>query len=147
MHDAGPVGAAPAVLIAQDKAHARLSLHAWVAQQYPHCRVLDATDAAEACRLALAERPAVVLVDIDMHDARGFEVLRALRTALPQAHLLALSLFHADAYRDYAAGAGAEACLSLTLSGPKLKDTLATFLAPSRGPHPRRAGTRAGSGT
>jgi len=127
-----PLGPATplALLIAEDKEHALRSLHDWVTHEYPLCRVSHAATAAEARRLALAERPAVILVDIDMHDAKGFEILRVLRTELPGAHLIALSMFHAEAWRDYAAGAGARACLSLATADSKLKETIAALLAP-----------------
>jgi DNA-binding NarL/FixJ family response regulator len=130
-----PLRAAPfALLIAEDKIHTRQLLQDWVTHEYPRCRISHAANAEDARRVALAERPAVILVDIDMHDARGFEILRVLRIALPEAHLIALSMFQADAYRDYAAGAGAQACLSMATTGSKLKDTIGALLAPSRGP-------------
>jgi DNA-binding NarL/FixJ family response regulator len=127
----------PSLLIAEDKIHALQSLDDWVRHAYPLCRVCHAATAADARRLALAERPTVVLVDIDMHDALGFEILRVLRTELPDAHLIALSMFHAEAWRDYAAGAGAKACLSLATSDSQLKDTIEALLTPPRHPTDR----------
>ena len=135
MHDTvAPLSAAPsALLIAEDKVYAAQLLQDWVTQEYPRCRISHAANAEDARRVASVERPAVILVDIDMYDAKGFEILRVLRTDLPEVHLIALSMFHADAYRDYAAGAGAEACLSMAGVGSKLKDMIGALLASSRG--------------
>lgn len=135
MHDPGEsLSAAPsALLIAEDKVYTRQLLQDWVTQEYPRCRISHAANAEDARCVALAEHPAVILVDIDMHDSKGFEILRVLRTALPKTHLIALSMFQADAYRDYAAGAGAEACLSMAIVDSKLKATIGALLTPLRG--------------
>ena len=117
-----------ALLIVEQGSGVRHLLHEWVRAEHPDCRLLQATSAAEARRIAGAERPVLVFVNLDMRDNEGFDALRALRTELPQAHLIALSLFHADAYRDYAAGAGAEACLPMAVLEPRLRDSFDALL-------------------
>ena len=127
-----------ALLVVEDNLHARQWLRDWAERECPKFRLLFAAGLDEARRLARAHRPAVALVDIDMHDARGFEILRLLSSVAPDVHLIALSMFNAEAYRDYAAGAGAKACVSLATSDSKLKDTVGALLGSSRGDPPGR---------
>jgi DNA-binding NarL/FixJ family response regulator len=44
-------------------------------------RIAEATDGDEALEVALAERPSLVVLDIDLPGASGYEICRALRDA------------------------------------------------------------------
>lgn len=128
-----PLATPSAVLIAADKMSACQLLQDWLTREYPRCRVLHVANPKDARNIALAERPEVILVDIDMPDTRGFEILRVLRTELPDAHLIALSLFDAEVFREYAAGAGAKACLSMAVGDSRLKELIGALLASPHG--------------
>lgn len=72
MSDAGPQ-----VLIVEDEPQMRRFLRATLgAHGY---RLLEAGTAAEALRLASSHNPALVLLDLGLPDAEGFEVTRRLR--------------------------------------------------------------------
>src|SRR5689334_16683999 len=72
MSDAGPL-----VLIVEDEPQMRRFLRATLgAHGY---RLLEAGTAAEALRLATSHNPALVLLDLGLPDAEGFEVTRRLR--------------------------------------------------------------------
>ncbi len=122
--------AAPTVVVAVRHAGCRTRLGQWLAHEYPSCRCLDAVSSEQARHIAISESPAVALVDIDMPAAQGFEILRMLRTLAPRARLVALSAYHAETYRDYAAGAGAAVCLPMGLPDSKLKYAIGALLAP-----------------
>lgn len=54
-------------------------------------RVIEAADGAGALRLAMAERPAIVLLDVRLPDMDGFAVAEALRRAGSPAAILLTS--------------------------------------------------------
>lgn len=70
-------GAAPQVLIADDDQGVRESLKEALRRE--NYRVLVAQDGAEALRRVMNMRPDLVLLDIDMPEPSGLEVLRTIR--------------------------------------------------------------------
>jgi DNA-binding NarL/FixJ family response regulator len=50
----------------------------------------------------------VILLDLDTSDRTGLATLADLRTALPEARLVAMSLLGADGYRQAVLAAGAD---------------------------------------
>jgi DNA-binding response OmpR family regulator len=68
---------APRVLLAEDDRFLRRAAAARLRQQ--GFTVLVAVDGEEALRVARAERPDVVLLDLIMPKLQGFEVLKALK--------------------------------------------------------------------
>jgi DNA-binding NarL/FixJ family response regulator len=63
--------------------------------------------AAEAIREILALRPDVVLLDINLTEGSGFDVLRAVCRQAPEVDFYMLSNFTADPYRQLAERLGA----------------------------------------
>ena len=57
--------------------------------------------------------------------------MRMLKGAVPRAHLIALSTYHAETYRGYAAKAGASGCLSKSSLNAELKNLIDTLLRAS----------------
>jgi DNA-binding NarL/FixJ family response regulator len=53
-------------------------------------------------------RPQVVLVDLGMSDLHGLEAIPQLRSMLPDAGIIALTLLDSGSYRDAALAAGAD---------------------------------------
>jgi len=74
---------------------------------------------AEARRL----RPQVILLDLRMPGISGLDALPLLRDALPEAGIIAVSLFDAGVYRRAALAAGADDFVS--------KETLGADLLPA----------------
>jgi len=130
MHDKRiPDPQAPALLLVEANEFIRARLHDWFQCEFPQYRFLEAASFDQARQLAFAHHPLVALVDIDMPHAEGFDVLRMLRGVIPDAHLIALSMYHAEAYRQYASNAGAIACLSLHMSDSMLRNLVGVVLA------------------
>lgn len=73
--------------------------------------VAEASDGAEALRLAERERPDVVLMDIAMKGMNGLEAAARLREQRPEAKIIILSMHTSEEYVLLALRAGAAAYL------------------------------------
>lgn len=68
------------ILIADDEAHIRLLIEQALEDLVEHdCEILTARDGAEALETILAERPALVFLDVMMPEMDGFEVCRVVK--------------------------------------------------------------------
>jgi DNA-binding NarL/FixJ family response regulator len=68
----------------------------------------EATTAASAIAGILEARPDIVLVDLNLAEGSGFDVLRALHARLPAVEFYMLSNFAAYPYRQLASRLGAK---------------------------------------
>ena len=66
-----------------------------------------ASSATAATRAILETRPEIVLLDVQLADGSGFDVLRAIQTQAPGIDVYMLSNFSADPYRQLAERLGA----------------------------------------
>ncbi len=84
----------------------------------------EAGTVEDAVRLVLAERPDVVLLDVQMPGGGGVEIIRQVANVNPAQRFLALSV--SDAADDVIAiiRAGARGYVTKTISGPKLADAI-----------------------
>jgi len=67
------------ILLADDEPAVRRLVTATLADESRY-QILEASDGAEALRLARAERPAIILLDVNMPELDGIEVCRALKS-------------------------------------------------------------------
>lgn len=79
------MAADPLVLVVDDYADARAMYAAWL--QVSGFRVAEAATAAQALALALAEPPAVVLMDLSLPGLDGLEATRRLKSDPRTAHV------------------------------------------------------------
>lgn len=80
--------------------------------------LVEAADGAEALETAARERPAIVLLDVDMPRLDGIEACRALRTdpRTREATIVILTAAHDDGVAARAAAAGADVFLTKPFS-------------------------------
>jgi NarL family two-component system response regulator LiaR len=84
------------VLIADDHALVRMGIRALIGTEPDMQLVAEATNGAEAIRLALAHPPDVILLDLVMPQTDGIEAIRRIREHQPGARILVLTSFATD---------------------------------------------------
>jgi two-component system, NarL family, response regulator LiaR len=84
------------VLIVDDHAIVREGLRALIDGKPDLTLVGEAVNGEEAVRMALAEKPDVILMDLVMPRMNGIQAIREIRTANPQARILVLTSFAED---------------------------------------------------
>jgi CheY-like chemotaxis protein len=123
------------VVVVDDEADARELLRRLLVEQ--GCRVTCAASADEACN-ALADGPCdVLLTDIGMPDADGYELLRRVRAGGgAQPVTLAVTAFARPEDRDRALAFGFDGHIAKPIDPTRLLQTLARLAtaAPPRGP-------------
>jgi DNA-binding NarL/FixJ family response regulator len=92
----------------------------------PGARVVGvATGADEAMRDILAEHPDVVLLDIQLAQGSGFDVLRALSAQAPEIDVYMLSSSASDPYRHLAARLGARGFFDKATEFARVREAVA----------------------
>jgi len=91
--------------------------------------VAEAGTVAEALRRAELVRPEVVLIDLQLPDGTGIDIINALRTSLPQTHPIVLTSFDDDDALSEALHAGARAFLLKTVRGAEIADVIKSVAA------------------
>jgi two-component system response regulator DevR len=113
------------VFLVEDAALLRTRVEGMLAA-IPGARIVGhAADAESAIRGILAERPDAVVLDIQLAEGNGFDVLRALRARAPEIQVYVLTNFASDAYRQATARLGASGFFDKTNEFERLRDALA----------------------
>jgi len=99
--------AAVRILLVDDHALVRAGMKSLLREIEGVEVVAEASDGAEALRLALQERPDVVLMDIAMKGMNGLDAAARLREQLPAAKVIVLSMHTSEEYVLLALRAGA----------------------------------------
>ena len=92
----------------------------------------EASTAPAAIAGILEAQPDIVLLDLNLREGSGFDVLRALGARLPHVTFCMLSNHAAYPYRDLAGRLGARAFLDKTKQFEQARDLIAT-LAKTKG--------------
>ncbi len=113
------------VYLVEDSAPLRERLHAMLAA-LPGVEVSgEAASAAEAIRGIVAVKPDAVVLDLQLADGSGFDVLRALARERVAATVYVLSNFASEPYRRLAERLGACALFDKTLEFERVRDEIA----------------------
>ena len=111
----------PTVLVVDDNADTRVVLR-WMLERWG-CRVIEASDGREAVEKTIWHRPDLVVMDLSMPVADGYEAVRSIRSreefsALP---VIAVTAFDRAVARDEAEAAGFDHYLSKPIDFKRLE--------------------------
>ncbi|MCX7960638.1 MAG: response regulator [Burkholderiales bacterium] len=113
------------VFLVEDAPLLRERLHAMLAA-VPGVEVSgEAASAAEAIRGILAARPDAVVLDLQLAEGSGFDVMRALEREGLRAAVFVLSNYTADPYRRLAERLGAAGFFDKTHEFERVRDAIA----------------------
>ncbi len=114
------MNAAPVFLLVEPSPILQSVLHKWLQNKLDDPHILIAENGVEALWLAAQEAPTHVLVEINLPDKTGFEILHQLCHSLPDAKIVATGWYDSSFLRDRIKSTGVE--------GYILKDKLASEL-------------------
>lgn len=100
------------ILLVDDNAAFLDILHRFLQQHDDLIVVGTAKSGEEGLAEALHLKPDVVVIDLAMRDLPGLKAIPRLRTALPHAEIIALTLWDSDVYRQAALASGADRFVS-----------------------------------
>ena len=95
------------VLIADDHAMVRAGLRRWLEQDRSVDSVGEAASGAETLQRLREAKWDLVVLDINMPDRSGIDIMRHIRTGHPETRVLVISAFSEKQYAVYALRAGA----------------------------------------
>jgi DNA-binding NarL/FixJ family response regulator len=123
-----PADDCPLILIIEDSATVRASMRLWLRFNFPHCRYLEATNGVEGLALALEQLPDVLLVDIELPEMNGLDVVRRVKMQAPQIGIVVLSMHEDKSLQIEVAQLGANAYVPKVQIGEQLYDVVAGLL-------------------
>lgn len=112
------------ILLADDHALVRSGVRAFLQAQRDFHVVGEASNGAEAVRLAEEYAPDVALLDLVMPEGDGIETTRRLRRVSPRTQVIILTSYHDDAHIFPAIKAGALSYLLKDISPRDLADAI-----------------------
>lgn len=83
-----------------------------------------------------ATRPGAVILDLQLEDGSGLEVLRAVQTAAPALHVAVLTNYATDQHRRACMDAGAEYFLDKSSDFPRIREIVQGWAAHAGGTAP-----------
>lgn len=130
------------ILAVDDVSH-NLELMTYLLQASGH-EVIGAATGIDALRLAAQHHPDLVVLDVQLPDIDGYEVLRRLRAAPAtwRVPVIAVTAYAMVGDRDDALAAGFDGYLAKPIDPMTLADALDAFLPPARRRHVPGSTTR-----
>lgn len=118
------------VVLAEDHTIVREGLRALLDGRDDVVVVAEADNGKDAVAAAKEHRPNVIVMDLNMPGLNGVDATKAVREALPDTHVLILSMYSTEEHVRPAIRAGAEGYL---LKGSGLSDLVAAIKAVASG--------------
>lgn len=118
------------ILLVDDQAMVRSGLRMILESEDDLVVVAEAADGAQAVRVARAERPDVILMDVRMPEIDGLEATRQITEQTPESRVIVLTTFDLDDYVYGALRAGASGFL---LKDAPADDLIAAIRVVDRG--------------
>src|SRR3954453_5934258 len=114
------------VFLVEDSSIVRDRLQAMLAA-VPGTEVVGHAHGAQAAiRDILQARPDLVVLDVQLAEGSGFDVLRALHAQAPELQVVMLSNYSSDPYRQIAERFGARAFFDKTREFERVRDVVAS---------------------
>ena len=113
------------VFLVEDSQMVRERLESMLAQVPGTTVVGHAAGATDAIRNILAARPDLVVLDVQLAEGSGFDVLRALHAEAPELDVVMLTNYSADPYRQIAQRFGARALFDKSREFERVRDLVA----------------------
>ena len=122
----------PTVLVVDDNADTRVVVR-WMLERWG-CRVVEAANGREALEKAVEHRPDLVVMDLSMPVADGYEAIRSIRSREEFASLpvIAVTAFDRAVARDSAEAAGFDYYLSKPIDFKRLEVLVERLTRPAR---------------
>ncbi|MEO8626587.1 MAG: response regulator [Betaproteobacteria bacterium] len=121
----------PSVLVAEDNEDIRELVSHQLRRM--NVIVLLAEDGRRAVDVALAERPALVLMDMDMPVMSGFDAVAVLRAQGYTGAIFALTAYQDGPEADRALSSGCDALLGKPINSERLRQHVTRALAEAAG--------------
>lgn len=102
------MNAAPVFLLVEPSPVLRLRLDAWLKSVIPNTRILIAVNGLEALNLAMQEKPSHILVEMDLPDTNGSEIVKQMRQRLPTARIIVTGWYDSRLILEIVQSAGAD---------------------------------------
>jgi two-component system, NarL family, response regulator DevR len=118
-----------AVMIIDDHEVVRRGIAEVVDRSEGMAVVAEAGSVAEAVRRAAVVRPQIMLVDLQLPDGTGIDVLRTVRESLPETRAVVLTSFDDDDALAAALEVGAAAYLLKTVHGAEIAEVIRSVAA------------------
>lgn len=127
----------PVVLVVDDNADTRVVVR-WMLERWGY-RVVEASNGREAYEKTVEHRPALVVMDLSMPVADGYEAIRSIRAREEFARLpvIAVTAFDRAVARDEAEVAGFDHYLSKPIDFKRLEVLVDKLTKAGRPPGPR----------
>src|SRR5215218_9882880 len=124
-------GHKPTVLVVDDNADTRVVVR-WMLERWG-CRVVEASDGHEAYEMTVEHRPDLVVMDLSMPVADGYEAIRSIRDREEFSRLpvIAVTAFDRAVARDSAAEAGFDYYLSKPIDFKRLEVLVEKLIRPN----------------
>jgi DNA-binding NarL/FixJ family response regulator len=113
------------IYIVEDSAAVRSRLEAMLAQVPGASLAGSAAGATQATREILERRPDMVILDLNLAEGGGFDVLRTLHAEAPEIEVYMLSNFSAYPYRQLAERLGARGFFDKTREFERVREVAA----------------------
>ncbi len=116
------------ILIVENSQVAREALGTWLGIIFPHHHIIEAASGEVAAEIAGIELPEVIIMDIQLAQIDGIEIIRRIRANGHPAQIAVLTLYDDGAYRAAVTAAGANAVVSKHDMNSKLLPVLKEWL-------------------
>lgn len=118
----------PTIMLVEDDEISRTLLHQLLKKS--GYRIIEAVDGLEALKIAMRERPTLILMDVDLPGLDGIGITRRIRedAALRNTLIVMVTAFDTPEIREAAFDAGCNEYLVKPLDATKLKALLTSVL-------------------